>query len=494
MKNSILKYCIYLLVVTLWATMAFILPDFMDSPIAGWRDILTLCAYLCVLAIASLWVVLLGTINQYVAMVFLPVFSVIGSVVAYFRAACHATITPIVLEVTFQTNMAEASSVMTWQLWAYTALNLCIAIMLVWWRQKTGKIHYEWMFALAALVALPVYYHCNSRIHQAINQRYPYNLPYNLYEYLHLRQSKQQVREMPPATVVEPTDTDLTIIVILGEAIRADHLSLNGYARNTTPKLNHRSNLINLGDVYSMHTHTSASVPHLLTPADSLHPDLAYSKESWIPYLHNIGFRTSWISNQDITDSYAHFIYSADTIIFPNSEKSVYVYDHWSDDDLIQPLLDCLNDTAKNMCILHTIGAHWYYNNHVSPRSVCFTPTTTNRIITHNDSMAVVNSYDNSILTMDGFVDSLCTLLTDKNAIIIYQSDHGESLGEEGNWLHAAGAEETKHTAGFIWYSEQYREHHPDMISHIDSLSHEHLCTDYLFPLVMRIAGLKITE
>lgn len=494
MQNKLWKYLLFLFVVTFWATLAFILPDFVDNPISGWNSVVLLGAYLIILGIACLWVLLLGTIERHIASVFLPLFALLGSAVAYFRMAYHATVTPVIMEVTFQTNPAEIMSVLSWQLFAYIALNLLISIFLIVWRWKIGHVPHTWVLALIGIIALTIYYNCNSRIHQSVNQRYPYNLPCNIVKYHHLRQTQKQIREMPAAETVRKVDDNLNIVVILGEAIRADHLSINGYTRETTPRLSMLPNLINLGDVYSMHTHTSASIPHMLTPADTLHPDWAYSKESWIPYLQHTGFRTSWISNQDIADSYAPFIYSADTIIFPNSEKSVYVYADWNDIDLIEPMMHCITDTGKHLCILHTIGAHWYYNNHVPAAISGFLPITNNRVITNNDSMIVINSYDNCILTMDWVVDSICSLLSSTNSIVIYQSDHGESLGENGNWLHAAGAEETKHAAGFIWYSDQYKQQNPNMMPYLDSISHHPVCTDYLFPLVMRIAGLEIQD
>jgi len=492
MKNS-LQYLLFLLATTLWSAIAFIAPDFMDSPVTGLPSFLTIVAYIVILAGASLWLLLVATIQRHIAAIFLPVFAVVGSAVAYFRVAFHATITPIILEVTFQTNPAEAASVISWWLIICILINLVIAGLLIWWRMRIGRVPHAWIYAVVGLVGLLIYYNCNHRLHMSVNQRYPYNIYASMKDYIQLHHSKQQERTMLPIESIIPTNDSLTIVVVLGEAIRADHLSINGYQRATTPRLSQRSHLINLGDVYSIYTHTSASLPHLLTPADSLHPEFAQTQESFIPYLHDAGFRTSWISNQEVTTSYAHFAYSADTSIFPNSEKSVYVFDTWTDLDLIQPLQSQLSQQGKQLFILHSIGAHWYYNNHVF--AACpslFEPTTTNRVVTQNDSCAIVNSYDNCVLTMDLFVDSLCTILSDKNALLIFQSDHGESLGENGNWLHAAGAEETKHTAGLIWYSESYLASCPLFVHYMDSISHTPLSTDYLFPLVIQAAGIQL--
>jgi len=487
------QYLLFLLVTTLWTALAFILPDFVDNPVSGIASLFTIAAYVVVLAGASFWLLLITTIQRHVAAIFLPVFALVGSAVAYFRVAFHTTITPIILEVTFQTNPAEAASVISWWLIAYILINLVIASLLVWWRMRIGRVSHGWIYAIIGLAGLLIYYNCNHRLHMSINQRYPYNIYASVKDYIQLHHTKQEVHTMSAVESIMPTNDSLAIIVVLGEAIRADHLSINGYPRSTMPRLSQRAHLINLGDVYSMHTHTSASLPHLLTPADSLHPEYAQTQESFIPYLHDAGFHTSWISNQDITTSYAHIAYSTDTCIFPNSGKSVYVFDTWTDLDLIQPIQSLVTSPGKHLCIVHSIGAHWYYNNHVATEHISsFLPATTNRVVTQNDSTAIVNSYDNCVLTMDVFVDSLCTILSGKEAILIYQSDHGESLGEKGNWLHAGGAEETKHPAGFIWYSDAYQTHYPEMVHHIDSLSRTSLSTDYLFPLVLHTAGIQI--
>ena len=105
--------------------------------------------------------------------------------------------------------------------------------------------------------------------------------------------------------------------------------------------------------------------------------------------------------------------------------------------------------------------------------------------------MAVINSYDNTIVSMDLFVDSVISLFKDRNAILFYLSDHGESLGERGNWLHAAGAKETKYPAAFVWYSEKYARTFPDKVAALKENRTKHFRTDYLFYSLLSAAGLQ---
>lgn len=487
------SYILFLIVSTLWATISFILPDFLDNPINGTKPIFMLLAYLFVLGIATFFIILLGTIQKHIATIFLPLFATLGSVVAYYRVAYHATITPIIIEVTLQTNAGEVASVLSWKIIVYIAINIAISIALSIWRWQINEISTRWLWLLIGILGLPVFYTFNGRIHQSINQRYPYNVPYNLIQYYKLHQTRNQPR-ITHKIEVNDNVSDINIIVVIGEAIRADHLSINGYQRLTTPRLSRHDKLVNLGDVYSMHTHTSASLPHMLTPADTLHPDYAYKEESFIYYLKEAGYHTAWISNQELTDSYSHFAYTADTLIFPNSSKSVFVFDGWNDLDLLEPLSKMFSPYGKQLYILHTIGAHWYYNNHVAQGAEAFLPITNCRVVTENDSISVVNSYDNCVRTMDWLMDSIYDIIPNIPTVVIYQSDHGESLGEGGYWLHAAGAEDTKHPAGFIWYNEVFEQQFPNMVLYYQQLTNTQQATDYLFPLVLQTAGIKLLQ
>ncbi len=60
----------------------------------------------------------------------------------------------------------------------------------------------------------------------------------------------------PPAPGAKPP----LVVMVLGETARADHLGLNGYARDTTPRLA-RENVASLRNVWSCGTNTAASVP-----------------------------------------------------------------------------------------------------------------------------------------------------------------------------------------------------------------------------------------
>ena len=155
------------------------------------------------------------------------------------------------------------------------------------------------------------------------------------------------------------------------------------------------------------------------------------------------------------------------------------------------PYLDSLiiRKSNKNLYILHTIGSHWYYNLHVPDSLLQYLPLTNNRVITSNTVEQVVNSYDNTILAIDVFLDELTHRFKDTPAILLYISDHGESLGEEGHFLHA-NYEETKYPAALVWYSDKYETMYPEKIKALKRNRIRRYRTDYFFPSVLSAAGM----
>jgi glucan phosphoethanolaminetransferase (alkaline phosphatase superfamily) len=135
--------------------------------------------------------------------------------------------------------------------------------------------------------------------------------------------------------------------------------------------------------------------------------------------------------------------------------------------------------------VLHTIGSHWYYNNHFSEKYELFKPITTSRIITQNSSEQIINSYDNTIVYTDFFLDQLIAQLENKNALIIYISDHGEVLGENGAWLHAGDNAASKKPACFVWFSDNFAESYPEKINALKTNKDKYYRTDMIFHSIL---------
>ena len=455
--------------------------------------VLVIACYVGAISLLSFLLLYATGLNRYVAAVFYPVYGIVGTVVSYYRVAYRVTITPLILDCVFHTNPQEALSVLSWQMLLWIGVNACISILLVVWRWRLSTPKYTYVHAIVAILLLVGYYYCNSRLHQSLNQRYPMNIMESLRQYYVIEHSRKAERTIPAYYRVDTVADALDIVLVIGESMRADHLQFNGYTRETTPLLSQRKNIVSMPNIYSQYTHTLASVPVILTRADSIHPEYQYSETSFAAILHQEGYHTAWISNQDMGETFAHFPAECDTTIWANVGKSTYVFSGWYDEALL-PYLDqqLALGYPHNLMVLHTIGSHWYYNNHVTESHNHFLPITDDRVVTNNSREQIINSYDNTVRYMDFFLDSVIHRFEDRCAVVFYLSNHGESLGEDGNYLHAAGAEETKHPACIIWHSDSFAELYPQKVQalHINSLRRYR--TDFLFPSLLDIANISV--
>ncbi len=85
-------------------------------------------------------------------------------------------------------------------------------------------------------------------------------------------------------------------------------------------------------------------------------------------------------------------------------------------------------------------------------------------------------------------------LVEGRQAILFYLSDHGESLGENGNYCHASDAEETHSCGAFVWYSDRYAQTYPDKVRALESNQDKAYYTDFLFHSVLSAAGLQLVD
>lgn len=492
-----IKFIIYLFICTLWIGIFFILPDFIDNPVNGFKGTLITIFHWGLICIATFFLIYLFAINKYIFSFFLPLLSLIGAILGFYRYAFKATLTPMIVDAAFNNDYGTTLDLISIELVLFVIISLIISVLFVRYRIKKIKLTKPYLHVFFALAALFLLFSFNSRVKASIIQRFPYNIFYSLSEYSKLRSaiSQEKVDFDPDFSCDNANNHDsLIIVLVIGESARADHFSLNGYHRKTNFRLEKRKNLISFPDMYSEYTYTNRSIPHMLTRADSINENLAFTECSFITLFNKCGYRTEWISNQDPADSYIYFMNECDTIIYAHPEKSVYNYNEWIDEDLIQSMETALlKEFPKNLFILHTIGSHWYYNNHFTKEFEIYKPVAKSRIINQNSPEEIINSYDNTIIYTDYFLDKIIEKLENKNALMIYISDHGEVLGEDGMWLHAGDHIVSKNTACIFWYSDKFASKNQDKINALSINKNLKWHTDFLFHSILSAAKIHST-
>ncbi|GAA4234078.1 sulfatase-like hydrolase/transferase [Postechiella marina] len=273
----------------------------------------------------------------------------------------------------------------------------------------------------------------------------------------------------------------LNVVFVLGESLRADHLGINGYARTTTPLLSKRDNVVSYNNIFTNKTNTALSVPCILTDKSIY----STSKDS-ISSIYNIynafNVPTYWIGNQLLESSYKQIVNTNKEVVIIDKLKSYWSIGKKQDLELLKAFNTRFNNNAYGLYTLHMIGSHWWYEDKYTNEFRQYKPVVNSKYIPSLTKEQIINSYDNTILYLDYFLNELIKKLEKSNqpTVLIYLSDHGESLGENGQWLHSHTKALTK-PGMLVWYSNQFKAMYPDKVKAIYSNKNKTLTTDILF-------------
>jgi len=223
-------------------------------------------------------------------------------------------------------------------------------------------------------------------------------------------------------------------IVVVGETARADHFSLNGYGRRTNPRLEAREGLINFPNATSSGTCTAVSVPCMFSflGKRDYRPEEARRRSNVLDVVAKAGVQVVWIENNSGSKGVA------DRVDFVEQRGIDGGRDF--DEALVEAAAARIRDVEGDvLVVLHTMGSHGpAYFRRYPPEFEIFRPACREADLTSRPREEVVNAYDNTIAYADHVLDRLIALLAPGGdaAFLFYASDHGESLGENGIWLH----------------------------------------------------------
>lgn len=266
----------------------------------------------------------------------------------------------------------------------------------------------------------------------------------------------------PKITEIEEDQPEL-IIMVVGETARADHFSLNGYARNTNPELSKLPGVISFANLTSCGTSTAVSVPCMFSFSDekSFDGDTATQTQNVLDVLSKAGVSVLWRDNNSSSKGVAERI-SYQNFKAPDMNPVCDI--ECRDEGMLSGLQDYVDAQSGDiMIVLHQMGSHGpaYYKRYPAEFSV-YEPACQSNILSDCPREDIINAYDNTILYTDYFLSKVISFLNmnSKNyeTAMIYMSDHGESLGEYGVYLHGlpkviAPASQV-HVPVVIWASE----------------------------------------
>ena len=233
---------------------------------------------------------------------------------------------------------------------------------------------------------------------------------------------------------------NLKVVLIIGESARSMNFSINGYKRKTTPELEKVNNLLSFKNVSPCSNLTSYSVSCMLSYKTSNEFLFSNNNEESIAKLfEKLGFTTAWFSTQKAVGDDNVVLAVAmqhQKYLFGNSIAKIIGGNKIYDEYLLNFLDKEIDNKEDNFVVLQGQGSHFLFDDRYPEEFKKFTPTCRKTNPADCEKQAMINSYDNSILYTDHFINSVITRLKDKNAILFYISDHGQFLGEDGIYYH----------------------------------------------------------
>jgi len=269
-----------------------------------------------------------------------------------------------------------------------------------------------------------------------------------------------------PGPVLRTADKPLFVVLIVGETARAQNFGLNGYARNTTPQLEQRD-VINFTDTTSCGTATAVSLPCMFShfPRTKFNNRKAKGWENLLDIAQRAGFQVEWWDNNSGHKGVAKRI--------PNQKFSVgtdpdFCREGECDDGVLTEALrsHIAKADSDTLLVLHQVGSHGpAYFLRYPPAMEVFSPACRTAQFADCSQAEITAAYDNTILYTDKNVADIIDLANQHSgklaSAVIYVSDHGESLGEAGLYLHGApyfiAPEEQTKVPFVVWFSDEFK-------------------------------------
>ncbi|MBP9905088.1 MAG: phosphoethanolamine--lipid A transferase [Rhodoferax sp.] len=452
-------------------------------------------------------------------------FLIMSAAASFFMQRYGVVIDPSMIANVAQTDAREVLDLLSWSMLLTVLLG--VVLPAVWlWRQPLRQVavwSLMWQQMGVALLALLLtvallwlsFQDLASLMRNHKSLRYminPFNSVYAITRHTLGQAAKAQQPLLPLGEDARLTraagapDASPLIVVVVGETARAANFGLGGYARDTTPRLRElqsAGDLAYFSDVSSCGTNTQTSVPCMFSHLGRS----AYQKsdvryENMLDVLQRAGLAVLWMDNQSGCKGVCDRVPERQTSDLKLPD--VCGQDGCFDEVMLRELatqLDTLDPQRRargTVVVLHQMGSHGPAYFKRSPAAFKrFQPECTSNALQDCQPEQLVNTYDNSIVYTDHFlaeaVHWLKTQASVRPTALLYMSDHGESLGEKGLYLHgmpySMAPKEQTHVPMVLWLSpamQRERGWHMDCVRQQAQKPWSH---DNLFHTVVRMAG-----
>lgn len=411
----------------------------------------------------------------------------------------HAPISTFAIQSIFETTSNEAREFATDFFSIPNALILVVVFVIPFFllvkavraRKRFSRPSLQWC-VLALILCIPIAYSAVRKGPRLLASHGVYQFCTTLCRYTDeiravdtVRSERQNLSLVPVAFLDGEPAMPRTYVFIVGESANRNHLSLYGYKRNTTPKLEAmRDELVVFDDVISPDTHTIPSLRKVLLFSELQKGDTILTSPSVLTLLNSAGFTTYWISNQAVNVEGATgvrlFAEDAKQVSFLNMARdegrSV------SYDSVLLPELEKIldNSVERKAIFIHLMGSHLTYALRYPPEFGVFSSTDdipTKPWRTESEKQ-YVNTYDNSIRYTDHIVSSVINAVKRKggDAFVVYFSDHGQEVYDTRPVRGQIANDPSKHMLDIpflCWFSPEYQRRNAEFMQRVKGAVHK---------------------
>ncbi len=406
----------------------------------------------------------------------------------YYMDSFSVYLDPGMLRNVLATELKESRDLLTWRMALHLALQAGPPIVLLWLvplqrRSASRAVGIRLIWLLGALVLAGgaiglAYQDLSSLMRNHKEVRYlitPANLLYS---------TARAVTSVEPGAVQARLEVGgdahladpgrargkpTLFVMVIGETARAANWGLGSYERQTTPQLARRD-VIYFDAVRSCGTDTETSLPCMFAAVGrrDYDADRIRHSDSLLHVLRRAGFEVIWRDNNTGCKGVCAGL--AEERVDRQPLADLCGEGVCLDAALLRGMDDVLLDRKGNtFVVLHQMGSHGpAYFNRYPPEFRRFTPTCDTADLRACSRREIVNAYDNSILYTDHVLAQVLDFLVAKQATydtaLLYVSDHGESLGEAGLYLHgipyAVAPPVQKEVPMVMWLSPEFAASH----------------------------------
>jgi lipid A ethanolaminephosphotransferase len=285
------------------------------------------------------------------------------------------------------------------------------------------------------------------------------------------------------------------VILVVGEAARAQNFSLNGYTKKTNPALE-KEDVLNFSSMYSCGTASSVSLPGMFShfSRESFSEFKAQRHQGLLDVLSHAGVQVLWRDNNSGCKGVCDRVQTENMAqLCPSGECQDMI--------LLEGMQEYLDKmSGDTVIVLHQKGSYGpgYYRRSPSEFKAFLPECTTNQL-QECRAEELVNAYDNTILYTDYFLAQVIELLKTNsgqfNTAMLYLSAYGESLGEKNIYLHGLpyviAPDEQKHVPFILWFANSFLEKNGLDQACLQKKIHDPLSHDNLFHSVLGLMGVK---